>query len=324
MRALPGRSGASVRRLLALAALTAAAAASGNQLVDPGRVLAGGYVHVQWRSDFRAGVYPRHSFGLRRIRVRFQYVPSDVGACIELGCDELDPAVKDAYVQYRVGPWLQFFAGLRKMPFSREELTPASRLLVIERGRTNELFGESRYLGRDIGLVCEGSLFGPRFPVTYSAGVFNGAGARVAWDDNNAKQFAGRLTAVPADWLTLGVSGTQRNDSLTGKVVAAYGCDVECRFGNGRVEGEVLVGNPEPDSRMLGAHVAGACRLGAFEPVLRLERVYPDLSGPADAETEVTIGCGWHLHRRAQVKASIVTDPADLCPAAVVQAQVTF
>jgi hypothetical protein len=309
---------------LALAFSRPAAAVKGDELVDPGRLLAGGYVHVQWHSDLRAGVYPRHSFELRRLRVRFQYVPSDVGGCVELGCDGLDPSIEDAYVQYRIKPWLLVVAGLRKMPFSREELTPANRLTTVERGRTNILFGDRRYLGRDIGLAAEGEVALSGVDLTYSAGVFNGAGDRFERDHNNAKQFAERLTATFTDWLTLGLSGTQRNDSLTGRLVGAYGGDVCCRFGSGRAEAEVLVGSSGPDRRMVGAYVCGAYRFGAFEPVLRLERSYADLSDPGSAETGLTAGCTWYLHRRAQVKANLGTDVAEFGPVAVVQAQVTF
>lgn len=312
-------------RLLALLAvvLPASRSAQGEELSDPGRLLAGGYVQVQWHSDFRAGVYPRHSFELRRLRVRFQYVPSDVSASVELGCDKLRPSIEDAYVRYRVRPWLELFAGRRKLPFSREELTAASRLLMIERGMANDFFGALGLLGRDIGLTAEGDVPLRRVVLRYAVGVYNGAG-RLTLDDNNAKQFAQRLTVSPAEWLTVGVSGTQRNDSLTGRRIGAYGGDVAGRFGSATVEAEVLVGNSDSDDRMLGAQIVGAYRFGAFEPALRLERCYPSMAGGAESMTELTLGGNWYLHRRAQAKVNITSDVSDFDPVVLAQMQVSF
>jgi len=290
---------------------------------DFGQLSVSGYVHVQWQSDYRPAVYPRHSFELRRVRLRFNYIPTDVGACIELGCDDLQPSIEDAFIQYRISQAFGFVAGLRKMPFSREELTSASKLMMIERGLTNDRFGDRGYLGRDIGLAVEGEL--PGLHVGYAAGVFNGNRARLSRDYNNAKQFAERVTFGPADWLTLGVSGTQRNDSVTGELVHAYGVDFCCPLRRLRIEGEVLTGNEEPGDWMLGAWLAGAYRLGAFEPAVKLERLYPDLAARTGDETEVTVGCNWYPHRRVELKANVVAGVESWPgPAVVAQAQMSF
>ena len=290
---------------------------------DFGQLAVSGYVHVQWLSDYRPAVYPRHSFELRRIRLRFKYIPSDIGANVELGCDDLEPSVEETYIQYRVSQVLGFAAGLEKMPFSREELTSSSKLIAIERGLTNDRFGDRGYLGRDIGFAVEGELAGLR--LGYAAGVFNGNGARLSRDDNNAKQFVERVTFGPAEWLEFGLSGTQRNDSVTGQLVHAYGLDFGCPLRRLRLEGEVLVGNQEQVDWMLGAWLAGAYRLGAFEPVAKLERFHPNLTTDAAAETEVTFGCNWYPHRRVQLKANVVGDFEALTERAVVaQAQVSF
>ncbi|MBM3313092.1 hypothetical protein FJY70_00705 [candidate division WOR-3 bacterium] len=315
--------------VLLLVVLTAVGLAQGKgaRASDFGQLSASGYVHVQWVSDFRAAVNPTHSFDLRRMRLKFHYIPSDIGACIELGCDRLSPSVEDAFIQYRVGPGLGFVAGLRKMPFSREELTPASRLPAIERGLSNDLFGDLGYLGRDIGLCVEGELFSSSLPVTYAAGVFNGNRARRSRDYNNAKQFCERVTAKPRNWLTLGLSGTQRNDSVTGKRVGAYGADFRCTPRRLTFEGEVLVGNSAPGKRMLGTWLVLAQRIGSLEPGLRAERLYPDLGAAGMTVTELAAFCNWYLHRRMQLKVNLIADKKTKDwqgPAVLVQAQVSF
>ena len=165
---------------------------------NPGLLSINGYVHVQWMYDLHKGASPRYGFILRRGRVEFGYELADAVATeIEVGCDKLALTVKDAYIEYKVNPLLHFVAGLYKMPFSREELTPISKLLMIERSGINKLFGDYKYLGRDIGLTVKGELFRHRVPVGYSVGVFNGNGDRIFRDINNAKQFAERLTVEP-------------------------------------------------------------------------------------------------------------------------------
>jgi hypothetical protein len=292
--------------LLAAVPPTAVAKRGGQTI--PSWVSVSGYVHVQWAYDMHAGAYPRQTFNLRRARVKFFSEVSDVGADVELGCDELTPTIEDAYLYCHVFPVLSFVAGLRKMPFSLEELTPARKLLMIERGLANDMFGDNDYLGRDIGLAVEGAARLHHVPFTYSAGVFNGSGAKLSTDYNNAKQFVERVTVEPLTGLTVGLNATQRNDSLTGKVVTAWGGDFVGRFGKATVEGEVLAGNSEPGRHMLGGYVVGAYRLGAFEPGLKVERLVPDLTDAGDNRTEFTAACNWYLHERLELKANLVGD----------------
>ena len=287
-----------------------------------------GYVHVQWRYDFHRYALPRHEFLLRRGRVEFGYLWEDkVGADMELGCDELEVTVKNAYVEYRVGKPLRFVAGFRKMPFSREELTPASRLPAIERSAVNEVFSDYMFLGRDIGLSVEGGLFGSKLPVGYALGVFNGNGDRRFDDWDDAKQFCERVTVTPRAGLTVGFNATQRNDSLTGELVTAYGGDASWQAGQASVEGEVLYGNAGPDRHMFGAWLAGAYRIGTFQPGLRLERLDPDLSDLGEQETHVTLIGNWQLHPRLLLKANFIADPwsgRGWGPQFLTQAQVSF
>ncbi len=287
----------------------------------------GGYVHVQWMYDFRSGAFPRHGFELRRGRVEFCYDLDRAAVEIEIGCDELDLTLKDAFIRHQVAAPLALVAGLRKMPFSHEELTPASRLLTIERSEMNNAFGDVGYLGRDIGLAVEGELFHRLMPVGYSLGVFNGNGTKRAGDWNDAKQFCERLTFSPWSRLVLGVNASQRNDSLTGKKMLAWGGDLASRTGCATVEAEVLLGQAEPDTKMLGWYVQGFYRLGAFEPGLKFEQLYPDPGDRFDQTTAVTTACNWHLRRRLELKVNLVSklEPAEEAGHKVmVQAQAGF
>ncbi len=279
-------------------------------------------MQVQWRSDFRIGEYPRHSFRLRRARLKFRYVPSDIGASVELGCDELNLRLRDAFIRYRFRPWLRFVLGLQKMPFSLEELTPANRLLVIERSRINDRFGELGYLGRDIGMIVEGEL-ASWSRLGYALGLFNGAGWRLARDNNNAKQLCGRLTGSPASWLVIGVDMSQRHDSLTGKPIFAWGGDAAVQAGSMVLQAEILTGRERAGQMLTGGYLAGALRLAAFEPVLRLTWL-----GQENGSTcELTAGGNWYIYRRLQLKANIAADMAgrrSIEPLLILQTQADF
>jgi len=123
------------------------------------------------------------------------------------------------------------------------------------------------------------------------------------------------------------VSGTQRNDSLTGTPMSAYGVDGEWKKSRWTVECEVLAGTASPGTRMAGAWFAATCRLGRVEPGIRFERLYPDLSESGESETQATLAGTWYPHRRVQIMANVVTDVTSnwsLEPELILQGQVIF
>ncbi len=267
-----------------------------------------GYVHAQWYYDTHVGVYPHHSFILRRIRVRFNYQQTRLQSGIELGCDELIPEIKDAFVGYQALSGLKLVVGLGKLPFSREELTAASKLLAIERGITNEAFADRGFLGRDIGLTTMGDLRLGSLLLSYAAGVYNGTGTRLARDDNDAKQLAQRIELKPASGVNFGLNATQRHDSVTGRLVIAYGADASLCLGNADAEAELLVGAADAGTTMLGATLTGAYRIGPARPWLRLERFYQDILRRSDWRTTATVGGTWQLQQQLQLKVGWTAD----------------
>lgn len=284
-----------------------------------------GQVHVQWKCALEEDWPPQQGFVLRRARLKYRHTFfADTRTEIEVGFDDLRLELKDAFLEYRLAAPLRFAAGLRKMPFSREELIPIRRLTVIERTVTNGAFDDRGYLGRDIGLTVEGDLFADRFPVAYALGVYNGNRGRLSRDDNNAKQFAERLEFDPLRWLSLGLNATQRNDSLSGRLVSAWGGDIECRTGSAVIAAEALYGCMALDTGMLGFHILGSWRSGSFEPALRLERFNRAVRAGSDWETGLTAGFNWYLHPLIQIKTNVVTRLSPgrtVLPTMMIQAQ---
>ncbi len=299
--------------------------AAGAKKGKPDKLSVRGYVHVQWKFDFRAGAFPNHGFDIRRGRVKFRYKPVDrVLGAVEFGCDELNLTVKDVYVEYRAGRSLRFIAGRHKMPFSREELCPASRLLLVERGETNDAFEEYGHLGRDVGVMVEGDLLERAFPIGYAVGVFNGTGGAFS-DYDNAKQFVERLTFAPVRGLSVGLNSTQHTDSATGRPMFAHGVDFACGIARATLQGEILLGNRLPDATMLGWQLVGSYRLGAFEPGVRYEQLHQDLKEPGDCMRMLTCNLSWEMHRKVRLLAGLLTDlgPERMgCRTVIVQVQV--
>lgn len=121
----------------------------------------------------------------------------------------------DAWTSYKFGDYLKFTAGQFKIPFSLESLITDSQLEFIDRSQVVEaLVGRSKDVissvsnqqGRDIGVQVNGSFakLDDHYLFDYSFGVFNGAGYDVTTDNNDHKDFGGRLAIHPVNNLVIG------------------------------------------------------------------------------------------------------------------------
>src|SRR5208282_1919635 len=122
----------------------------------------------------------------------------------------------------------QLMIGKFKSPFGIERLQQDSNLLFIQRGLTTNLIPN-----RDLGVESHGDLFGGA--LTYQLALLNGVPnntASVDADTNDAKDFVGRLFALPfkdsgvalAKGLGVGFAGTygdERGTSTVSKYVTA-------------------------------------------------------------------------------------------------------
>ncbi|MBS1526689.1 MAG: hypothetical protein JST19_13615 [Bacteroidetes bacterium] len=146
----------------------------------------------------------------------------------------------DAYTAYKFGDFLKVSAGQFKVPLSYESLVSDSQLDFIDRSQTVEaLAGRSKDIignqnGRDIGLQINGSFakLNDHYLFDYILGVFNGAGYNVTTDNNNYKDFAGRLVIHPIRALSFGGSLYEGEDvpAATTKVPNP-GSQVRHRYG---------------------------------------------------------------------------------------------
>lgn len=287
-----------------------------------------GYLQVQYRYDLEEGAVPSNEFQIRRGRIKFRnQVVGNISAVVEIDCGGGKLTVKDAGVGCKVNSFLDFFAGQHKMPFSREELRSASKLLVIDRGAMNDIFDDYGYLGRDIGISVTGEVRQGSFPVGYAFGLFNGGGYKVAGDNDNAKQFTERITVGPVGNISVGVNSTQRSDSITHDAMVAYGADISFQKWGMTVEAEALSGNTGPDENMLAGYVVALCRIGNLEPAVKVERLYPDSDATDDFLDAYTVNLGWYFRKKVRFQTDVVTNIAqgeEPHHRVVVQLQVEF
>ena len=104
----------------------------------------------------------------------------------------------DIFVNWHQFPEAQIKIGQWKAPFGLEQITPDTKLFIIERSLpTGALTPE-----RQIGVQLWGKPFASVWPdqkdlLTYYAGIFNGNGRNISTNDNNNFMYVGRLEAMP-------------------------------------------------------------------------------------------------------------------------------
>lgn len=147
-----------------------------------------------------------NSFDVKRARLDFK---GGIGAKVDYRL-QLDfassPKIIDAFVRYT--PFKQFGIqiGQFKVPFTLENPYSPLKLEAIDNAMAisylsgfNDISGISA-AGRDIGLSLFGTL--AKGVIEYGVGIYNGSGINRS-DENNHKDFAGRLNINPIKALTL-------------------------------------------------------------------------------------------------------------------------
>jgi phosphate-selective porin OprO and OprP len=173
-----------------------------------------GLVQVRYQGFQQSGV--NDAFDLHRIRLDVRGDVTDKWS-YDIYTEYGGTGVKlvDAWTAYKFADYLKLTAGQFKIPFSLESLITDSQLEFIDRSQVVEaLVGRSKDVissasnqqGRDIGVQVNGSFakLDDFYLVDYSFGVFNGAGYDVTTDNNDHKDFGGRLAIHPIKNLVIG------------------------------------------------------------------------------------------------------------------------
>jgi phosphate-selective porin len=111
----------------------------------------------------------------------------------------------DIFINWHQFPEAQIKVGQWKAPFGLEQITPDTKLFIIERSLPTGALTPERQIGAQIW----GKPFTNIWPeqkdlVTYYAGIFNGNGRNTTVNDNNNFMYVGRLELMPLHGKLLG------------------------------------------------------------------------------------------------------------------------
>jgi len=151
---------------------------------------------------FLKNVKPSNTFAINRSRLQLDAdLTNSLSTMFEISANTEEVKAEDLYLMYKIAPKFSLKAGQLKKPFSYAQLKAARKLAIINRPICVEEYF-NRYLGRDIGLIARVE---PHRLVELEIGVFNGTGVsrNDLIDDNNAKDFVGRLEVKPTKWLEM-------------------------------------------------------------------------------------------------------------------------
>jgi phosphate-selective porin len=154
-----------------------------------------GYVDTDYRA-YKGDGAPSDTFLVRRARFGFQgnYGSHFDFAVLTDAASSTGSIVRDAYINIRVRPEIQFQAGQFKVPFGQEAGTGATNLDFIERGFQAMLYPSSASAYRSPGATLHGDIDGG--VVQYYLGAFNGRGYSTA-SVVNESEIIGRLRFYP-------------------------------------------------------------------------------------------------------------------------------
>jgi phosphate-selective porin OprO and OprP len=171
-----------------------------------------GYIQLRYQ-QFQPGAGKVSGADLHRIRTNISGQISNVWQYSLQVEFSYSPKALDAYVYFSPFAFLNFTAGQFKLPFSRENLCSSSKLIMIDRSqvvealaaRNGDVVGNQN--GRDIGIKIDGSIinYDGHFLLNYAFGLFNGTGINNT-DDNNAKDFCGRIVLHPLTGIEIGTN----------------------------------------------------------------------------------------------------------------------
>lgn len=245
------------------------------------------------------------------------------------------PFIIDAFISYRrFAPYINASIGQFKSPFGLELLTPCHKLHTINRSMVVDNLNSTARGNRDIGFLLFGgtgdlSIFGTKTKnlLGYQFAIMNGTGMNIK-DDNNLKDYIGRLTFHPFEFITLGasyrtgeqpskVAGVTENDVRT-----RYGFDLELKYKGFLIQGEYVNGTDE-GSYTVGGGCGGEITLvqgsrqsdgffvqGAYmtpwriQPIVRYETFEPNMSvdQTEDIQNVITYGLNYFFNDRIRLQ----------------------
>jgi phosphate-selective porin len=150
------------------------------------------------------------------------------------------PYLLDAFVSYTRFKWVKISVGSFKQPFGLETNTACHSLHTINRSQVNDQVIAPQ---RDMGIMILGGT--NETLLKYSVAVMNGRGLSIK-DNNSMKDFIGRVTVKPVDFLRIGGSfrygfpNSLNTETNSFEERLSYAGELELSFGDFLLQGEYI------------------------------------------------------------------------------------
>jgi hypothetical protein len=249
-----------------------------------------------------------------------------------------NPYLLDAFVSYRRYKWASVSVGSFKQPFGLEVNTSCSGLYTIERALVSDQLVSPQ---RDLGFMLMGG--DANTVLRYSVALMNGTGLGVK-DNNNKKDFVGRLTVKPLEWLRFG--GSYRNGYPIDdeKSRTSYAAEIELNYSNFLLQAEYITDEGDYNRAAGGGCGSEPMTLGEkrdgywfqamymtnfmLQPVFKFEAFDPDKDTDNNELTTMTFGANYWFNdwTRLQVNYQYKAEKGNEQPndALMMQVQVKF
>lgn len=143
-----------------------------------------------------------NTFLIRRARLNTKAVINDhfdanlLMNLAEFNGETAKKVLENAYIRYHVSPSLNINAGQFQPFFGPEDMWPADVIKSIDFSNQYALYGASGWQGFQLGVSVYGTINpGSRIPVNYYTGIYNGNNRNEKSDNDNSKNYYGRLEA---------------------------------------------------------------------------------------------------------------------------------
>ncbi|MBN1272560.1 MAG: hypothetical protein JXB26_09850 [Candidatus Aminicenantes bacterium] len=211
----------------------------------------------------------------------------------------------DALIETKFASYAKMTVGQYKIPFSLENLTSSHSLDTISRSLTVESLCPGRDIGakgRDIGIMFSGrhSLF------EYFLGIFNGTGINNL-DNNEKKDFAGRLVLAPFDFLSMGISHYrgQNNSPTTPDTVDRNrtGLELYVHHGPFSLKGEYILARDDRTKKAGWYLQAGVFfQKEKIQAIIKYDSLDENTDIREKEKSRITLGLNWYFTRRTKLQ----------------------
>ncbi len=206
---------------------------------DEGKPKLFGFIQPQYEYHFTED--ETNTFKFKRARIGLKgNIPYDFKYYVVLENSAFvsgtgNPYLLDAFITYSRFKWAKISVGSFKQPFGLEVNTACHSLHTINRAGVSDQIVSPQ---RDMGIMILGG--NNETLVKYAFAVMNGSGLGIK-DNNTAKDFIGRLTFKPLDFLRVGGSfryGFPTVDPDSSRT--SYAGEIEVKYGDFILQGEYI------------------------------------------------------------------------------------